>query len=123
MPGFDRTGPRGMGPRTGRGLGFCPPGAGPVGYYGPEVVRGVGRGGIPWGGGRGRAWGGGRGMGWAYGGYPYNVPPYWAYGPRYEPGPEQELQALQNQASFLEQQLQKIRERIGELEGKEANTE
>jgi len=23
MPGFDGTGPRGMGPMTGRGLGFC----------------------------------------------------------------------------------------------------
>jgi len=23
MPGFDRTGPRGMGPRTGGGRGFC----------------------------------------------------------------------------------------------------
>ena len=25
MPGFDRTGPRGMGPMTGRGMGFCDP--------------------------------------------------------------------------------------------------
>ena len=23
MPGLDRTGPRGMGPMTGRGMGFC----------------------------------------------------------------------------------------------------
>lgn len=23
MPGFDKTGPRGLGPRTGRGLGIC----------------------------------------------------------------------------------------------------
>ena len=23
MPGFDRTGPRGRGPMTGRGMGFC----------------------------------------------------------------------------------------------------
>ena len=26
MPWFDRTGPRGRGPRTGRGMGYCPPG-------------------------------------------------------------------------------------------------
>ena len=26
MPRFDKTGPRGMGPRTGRGLGNCPTG-------------------------------------------------------------------------------------------------
>lgn len=25
MPRFDRTGPRGLGPRTGRGLGYCNP--------------------------------------------------------------------------------------------------
>ena len=25
MPGFDRTGPRGRGPMTGRGMGFCDP--------------------------------------------------------------------------------------------------
>ena len=58
MPGFDRTGPQGAGPRTGRGQGLC--GA----YTGREaqVSRGVGRGGAPWGGGRGRCFGG-RGMG------------------------------------------------------------
>ena len=36
MPGFDRTGPQGQGPRTGRGMGYCAAG-------------------------RGRAWSGGRG--------------------------------------------------------------
>ena len=25
MPGLDRTGPRGLGPRTGRGFGLCQP--------------------------------------------------------------------------------------------------
>lgn len=34
MPMLDRTGPRGQGPRTGRGLGWCSPGYG----------RGYGRG-------------------------------------------------------------------------------
>ena len=63
MPGFDGTGPMGLGPRTGGGFGFCGPGAGPApGGYAAGVVYGVGRGGIPWGGGRGRAFGGRSGI-------------------------------------------------------------
>lgn len=84
MPGFDGTGPRGMGPMTGGGRGFC---ALPMGGYRPPIMglpyrapwgvpnpaymprygtypyggwdmgRGMGRGG-----GRGR--GMGRGFGW-----------------------------------------------------------
>lgn len=61
MPGFDGTGPRGFGSMTGRGLGYCAGGPRPSYGWGGY---GVGRGGIPWGGGRGRAWGGGRGRGW-----------------------------------------------------------
>jgi len=81
MPGFDGTGPMGMGPRTGGGRGFCQPGVGyatfggysyaanPYGGYsygghpygGYPSGFGVGRGGFPRGGGRGRAFGGGRG--------------------------------------------------------------
>jgi hypothetical protein len=78
MPGFDGTGPVGQGPMTGAGRGFCamlsrgyrPYGYGfqashypPAGMYpfcGP--VFGVGRGGLPWGGGRGRVFGGGPGF-------------------------------------------------------------
>ena len=60
MPGFDRTGPLGRGPRTGGGFGFCPPNSGTY-AYGTPVVYGVGRGGLPRGGGRGFAFGGGRG--------------------------------------------------------------
>ncbi len=64
MPGFDRTGPLGMGPRTGGGFGLCRPrsareATGPS----PYPMRGAGRGFAPWGGGRGRVWGGGRGAG------------------------------------------------------------
>ena len=36
MPGFDRTGPSGLGPRTGRGFGSC--------GYGSERRMGYGRG-------------------------------------------------------------------------------
>ena len=46
MPGFDGTGPRGMGPMTGRGMGPC------GGGYGP---------GLGWGRGYGRAM-----CGWGY---------------------------------------------------------
>lgn len=72
MPGFDGTGPRGMGPMTGRRMGRCalPPQtenspAGEAGEGAPETpvqqphVYGLGRGGVPWGCGRGRGFGGG----------------------------------------------------------------
>jgi len=77
MPGFDGTGPMGRGPMTGGGRGFCamPNRAyGPSGYgvrtpyhssYGRPFdgpIFGAGRGGFPWGGGRGRVFGGGRGF-------------------------------------------------------------
>ena len=126
MPGFDGTGPRGMGPRTGGGRGFCTPGTGP--YYGTYGTggwyagrgfwpfRGAGRGGIPWGGGRGRAFGGGRGRGW-YGLNPsFNaaVPFYGAY-PSSAWSPEQELAFLKNQSAAMEQEIEDIRGRIAEL--------
>ncbi|MBN2459252.1 DUF5320 domain-containing protein [Candidatus Woesearchaeota archaeon] len=62
MPGYDRTGPRGEGPMTGRGAGYC----GPAGR-GVNVPRGAGRGFPPYGGGGGRAFGGGRGFGFGFG--------------------------------------------------------
>ncbi len=87
MPGFDGTGPRGMGPMTGGARGWCNPyNAGPVGYrapfarvfrpirpFYPGPVRGYpayGWGRPGWGlrfGGFGRGWGGrGRGRGWRW---------------------------------------------------------
>ena len=47
MPRFDGTGPRGMGPLTGRGMGFCavPVSETPTGYipaYRPAPVYGYG---------------------------------------------------------------------------------
>ncbi len=79
MPGFDGTGPRGMGPMTGRRMGRCvlPPQpqtesspAGDATEGAAEApaqqqpVYGLGRGGIPYGCGRGRGFGGGRGRRW-----------------------------------------------------------
>lgn len=71
MPGFDGTGPRGQGPMTGWAMGYCarpaegqdasrPMAAGSRDAAQPAYY-GVGRGGVPRGGGRGRAFGGGRG--------------------------------------------------------------
>ena len=44
MPRFDRTGPAGEGPRTGRGMGPCGGGMGPYGGgYGSGMGYGLGR--------------------------------------------------------------------------------
>ena len=70
MPGGDRTGPLGLGPRTGRGLGYCSgynrPGfmSRAFGWLGFGRGRGAGRA-AGWGrAGRGR--GRGRGRGWRF---------------------------------------------------------
>jgi len=48
MPGYDRTGPRGAGPMTGGGFGYC--GAGRAGRFGAWPVVGLGLGlGLRWG--------------------------------------------------------------------------
>ena len=74
MPNFDKTGPRGDGPLTGRGMGRC---GSRADYDGPGRGYGRGRGsrgrGRGWGGGgggwgRGGGWGHGAGWGWGRGG-------------------------------------------------------
>lgn len=105
MPGFDGTGPMGMGPRTGGGRGFCASGIGATYGYG------AGRGGMPRGCGYGRAWGGGRGRGGYVqagpirGGAPFAA----SY------SPEQEISFLQSQSAALEQEIQRIKSRIDAL--------
>jgi hypothetical protein len=105
MPGFDGTGPRGMGPMTGGGRGFC---ASPA--YGARPGYAASFGWPAWGGrgggfgrGMGRGMGRGRGRGFAYpyanrpgwnapapvgrlpyAPYPYNAGPYVPY---YNPSP------------------------------------
>lgn len=125
MPGMDGTGPMGQGPMTGGGRGLCvvplPAGAPAYGYLG--AVRGVGRGGFPWGGGRGRTWGGGRGWWWRTRAWPAGWGAY-GYAPPYPAVPsvsfpvEEELKGLQAQADFLKEQLSAIQSRIAELEAK-----
>ncbi len=118
MPGGDRTGPMGMGSRTGRGLGYCS-GSGMPGYANDAFGRGFGTG---FGRGRGffgrGAFGGGRGRrnmfyatgqtGWMrFGGYPAQFQ---------GADPELDKLALQRQAEALQSELDLIKKRLAELE-------
>jgi hypothetical protein len=124
MPAGDGTGPRGMGPMTGRGAGYCA-GYGAPGYANPMPGRGFGMG-------RGRGGGWGRGWrhmyyatglpGWVRYGYApaWGAPPPAAYGPYgAPPTPEQETEFLKSQAEMLKEELDAISQRIAELEKKE----
>jgi len=116
MPAGDGTGPRGMGPMTGRGAGYCA-GYDAPGYANPMPGRGFGMG---WG--RGRGWGGGRGRGRGRFGYApaWGAPPAAAYSPYgAPPTPEQETGFLKSQAEMLKEELDAISQRIAELEKKE----
>jgi len=119
MPFGNGTGPRGMGPMTGRGAGYC------AGYSVPGYMNPIPGGGLGMGFGRGRGrgrrnWYYATGMpGWAraaqgmpaYGGW---VAPAPAYGP--EPTAQEESEMLKNQAEFLKNQLNDIQSRISTLE-------
>ena len=115
MPGGDRTGPVGMGPRTGRGAGFCS-GYGMAGYANAAVRGGFnrcfGRGRGFWGRGGGRGWRNwfySTGLpGWARAGYQAGFPA--------APTAEQEQQALKQQAQSLSDSLDALNKRIEELE-------
>ena len=112
MPGFDGTGPGGMGPMTGRGQGQC---AAYVGSYRPWGRRNF----YGWGRGGGRGW---RHRFWATG-LPYWNRRGWAgfphpmsgdYGP---PVPQKEdLEMLKARSETLSQMLKDISERIRERE-------
>jgi len=85
MPGFDGTGPRGMGPMTGGGRGFCSP-------WGMRAAP--------------------RSYGYPYGaGIPY--PPSVPLAPQMTR--EQELDVLKNQAQAMRGQLERIEARIQQL--------
>jgi len=143
MPAGDGTGPTGMGPMTGWGMGYCggsdAPGwanAGPGrrfygrgrrgGYGPPRAYRGAGTGG----GGRGwRHWYHATGLPrWARWGNP-PTRPYGAaqgaaqgaaYSAAYGPPPrEQEFEMLREQAEWLSEQLEAINARMDELSREE----
>ncbi len=134
MPRGDRTGPTGMGPMTGRTVGFC------AGYPGPGYMNRIGGRGF---GGRGRGFwgrGGGRGWrnrfyatglpGWARTGYGLpawggSVNPYAYGGAPFAPGltAQQELDGLKGQAVYLEDSLDGIKKRIEELDSQKSSKE
>ncbi len=110
MPGLDRTGPWGEGPRTGRGLGRCTPeGRRLLENYGPWFGRGFGWG---WrcgfGGGFGWRRGFGRGRGrWR-----------WFWGPGFGWGWRRWLASLSpdERRALLEEEAQFYRQRLEEIE-------
>ena len=89
MPGFDGTGPGGMGPITGGGRGFCRPGSAWTGYRFPRRFGNA----YPQ---RGR-----------FTSWPAVVPM----------ARDEELQILKLQATNLKRELEGIDERINELMG------
>ncbi len=109
MPGFDRTGPRGEGPMTGGGRGMCNPAGGTGGYGG----YGLGRGGMPWGGGRGRGFGGGRGWGRGFGRGWFGAG---AAAPIAAPTADDERRYLADQLSHLENEVRAIKDRLSQLD-------
>ena len=107
MPGFDGTGPRGMGPMTGGGRGFCSPwgiGAAPRRY------------GVPPGIGYGSPYYSGAAMPNPFYGAPATAPGAAPFAPQMTE--EQELGFLKNQADTVKSQLDQIEARMRELETK-----
>lgn len=106
MPRRDRTGPRGMGPMTGRGSGFCSGFAMP-GYANPSSGRGIGM---------------GFGRGWRNMFQATSQPGWMRFGATVTPfanaDPEMEKQALKNQADCLQNELDSIRKRLEEIDKK-----
>ena len=118
MPGGDRTGPRGFGARTGRGLGYCAGNDVPGSTYDPGY--GCGRG-------RGRGGGYGRGLVYREPIYPppfkYTAPVYTSRAPL---EPVDKLTMLKQEKNYLESELkgignalEDISKSITELEKKE----
>ena len=102
MPRGDGTGPAGLGPMTGRRLGYC------AGYNRPGFLNA----GWGYGYGFGRGWGRGFGRGWGwfgYGRYPYTGYPYQA------PSQKEEKEMLEVDAKNLEEELKAIKARLAEL--------
>lgn len=116
MPRGDGSGPNGMGPMTGRGLGFCAGYATP-GFANPGFGGGFGRGF-----GRGMG-GGGRGRRNMY--YATGLPGYMRGPAFYGPAPMapavDEADVLRQQAEYLEQSLENVKRRLDELKNASDN--
>jgi len=115
MPGGDRTGPWGVGPRTGRSAGFCV-GYEVPGFMNPSLGRGPGLGG---------RWRAGRGMNWRAG-LGYNWARHWGWGahpPVEVPGTRGSqpvnLKALEQQLEALDAELSEIRKLLRNSEPSE----
>ena len=108
MPGFDRTGPEGMGPMTGGGRGRCTSNGRRAGRgsFGPQT---------DWGG-RGRGWcHWSRGYGsprWGWGGFKGRQRPYYeTFHTR-----DEEMALLKEEAAVLKGELEAIEQKLSELE-------
>ena len=115
MPGGDRTGPLGMGPRTGRGAGYC------SGSDAPGFVAGGGYRGRGIGYGRGCGFGRGGGRGWRNRFHATGQPGWVRFGAPYgvtaAPDAESEKRALQNEAEALQAELVAVNQRLAALQG------
>ena len=107
MPGGDRTGPTGGGPKKGRGLGYCADND-HAGYLSDQPAQGLGRG-FRWGR-RGRGHGIGQVRGW------HNRSQV-SYGPPrgYFVGDDQEIETIKAEPRNLRDTLQQILDKLDEL--------
>ena len=106
MPGGDRTGPMGQGPRTGRAFGYC------EGFDSPGFTKGVG-------GGMGRGMGRGRSYGFGFHSGAYNLGFVPGYPWTHSISREDEIKLLKNQADALSRSQKDIEKRLDELEKEE----
>jgi len=121
MPGFDGTGPAGMGSMTGWGRGFCNSSRT---AYGPAPMFRPGYRGYGQGFGQGRGFRGGLGPGFGRGrGYGRSLTLNRAYsstgrryGNSYAMNSEDEINILKNEAGAINKELEAINKRIKELE-------
>ncbi|MCG6921705.1 MAG: DUF5320 domain-containing protein [Acidobacteriota bacterium] len=121
MPRGDRTGPAGLGPRTGWASGYCG-GYDMPGYANPGPGRGRG-----WGFGQGRGgFGRGRGFGGRWHGLGFaRLPDWipWGAGRRLGLDAEADRQVLKSQADALRAQLRAVESHLAESEEKKERPE
>lgn len=132
MPGGDRTGPVGQGPRTGRAMGYCAGADMPesanstIGWgRGGGQGRGSGRGGGgAWGRGRGGAaggggaWGRGGGRGWRHWFHATGLPGWLraGAGPSGETNPNAARDALRERANALRSELEHLERQLSGID-------